>query len=117
MAVGGGPGEFPIAFVMERHMVIPNPKALGGDDPYVEADIARWLCALARAENDLSPYLDRWLANDSHAAKANLERFVTDHRSKLANAFAPGGYWDGIPTQWDQVVHWLKFSVLFSSRD
>lgn len=49
---------------------IPPP-----DNSYENLPIAHWLCALARAERDLAPYLRVWDAEPSEAATANLTRF------------------------------------------
>jgi hypothetical protein len=84
---------------------IPPP-----DSPYEIAEIGDWLCAVARAEHDLSPYLDAWRAEESPAAGANLARFVADYNGELTGVRQLTGYWEDAPEQWAQVAQWIAAS-------
>jgi hypothetical protein len=66
-----------------------------------------WLCAFAYAENDLSFYLDQWLAAGSANAHRNLARMIV--WDGVPNAARPGrGYWAERSEQWQQLVDWLR---------
>jgi hypothetical protein len=76
-------------------------------EDFMPSPIEGWLCAIAQAEDDLRPYLDRWLVNPTFASVSNLSHFVVCDwgkvlRGKLANAF-----WSERKEQSSQVVNWL----------
>ncbi|MBZ5616098.1 MAG: hypothetical protein LAO23_18995 [Acidobacteriia bacterium] len=64
-------------------------------------------CSFAQAENDLSPYLDQWLAASSFNAHRNLAQMIV--LDSVPNATGPGGgYWADRREQWQQIVDWLR---------
>jgi hypothetical protein len=66
-----------------------------------------WICAIAQAEHDLSPYLNLWLAASSGNAHRNLARMIS--QEGLPNTAKPGpGYWEERREQWEQIVAWLR---------
>ncbi len=70
-------------------------------------EIHGWIQAISQAENDLKPYLDRWMAATSVNAHRNLARLIVNEG--LPNAPKPGaGYWEGHREQWEQLVDWLR---------
>jgi len=75
---------------------------------YEQAPISNWLCAIARAQRDVSPYLACWTANSFLAALSNLERFVAEHAVELSTRRTPEGYWQDAPEQWSQVADWVS---------
>jgi hypothetical protein len=81
--------------------------------PYEYPPIGDWLCALARAEQDLVPYLQVWDADGSPAARDNLSRFVADHQDELRTCRVPAGYWEDAEDQWRQVALWVRSKELF----
>jgi hypothetical protein len=76
-------------------------------DRYQKAEVGRWLCALARAETDLFPYLELWRRDKTEAARDNLARFRGDYQGDLFSARSPDGYWKDSESQWKQVVAWF----------
>jgi hypothetical protein len=74
--------------------------------PYEQGDVGQWLCAVARAERNLSAYLELWRADRSRAAAANLAHFAAEHREELASSRPPSGYWEDAQQQWLEVAHW-----------
>jgi len=64
------------------------------------AEAQSWLCAIARAEPDVLPYLDAWAHDPSPAAQAALAAFLEDPGSKLE------GFWEDAAEQWRQVIDW-----------
>ncbi len=75
--------------------------------PYISAEIGRWLCAIARAEDDLGPYLEAWAGDREQAAQANILRFIRDERQALDGSQPPGAFWEEAPIQWQQVKTWV----------
>jgi hypothetical protein len=66
-----------------------------------------WICAIAQAEHDLSPYLDQWLSASSVNAHRNLALMIS--QEGLPNLSKPGpGYWERRREQWEQLVNWLR---------
>ena len=63
-----------------------------------------WLESIAQAEQDLSPYLEFWLACPSENAHRNLARTI------LFFPFtkSPSGYWGDRKEQFQQVAEWLR---------
>lgn len=81
--------------------------------PYIEADVGRWLCAIARAERDLSAYLRDWQKDASAQAEANLRRFIEDYRNEIFGDKQPEAYWAGALAPWKQIKDW---ALLVDSR-
>ena len=66
-----------------------------------------WLCAIAQAEHDISPYLDCWLAASSVNTHRNLTLMI--FREGVPNLLKPdSGYWGQRREQWQQLVDWLR---------
>jgi hypothetical protein len=61
---------------------------------------------VARAERNLSAYLELWRADRSPAAAANLVHFAAEHREELMSSRPPSGYWEDAQHQWPEVVRW-----------
>ena len=76
--------------------------------PYVPAEIGSWLCAIARAEQDIEPYLEAWTDDRVPAAQGNFVRFIADEREALEEADSPGAFWEDATAQWQQVKGWVK---------
>ena len=81
--------------------------ALDSDPEELTDSASDWLCAFAQAENDLSFYLDRWLAAPSANAHRHLARMIV--WEGVPNTTKPGGgYWEPHREQWQQLVDWLR---------
>ena len=65
-----------------------------------------WIEAIAQAEDDLAPYLARWLNAASLDAHRNLALMIT--QEGLPRTKNPGGYWSGYEEQWQQLNDWLR---------
>jgi hypothetical protein len=78
-----------------------SPEDLAWDGVY------GWLSAVAQAENDLTPYLDRWLAAPSVNAHRNLALMVTQEGLPRVKNVS-GAYWSGYREQWEQLNEWLR---------
>lgn len=83
--------------------------------PYVPAMIGRWLCAIARVEQDLRPYLSAWEADEATTAQANLARFISDEKTALAGLESPGEGWEDSRVQWEQVREWAEKQMKLAS--
>jgi hypothetical protein len=91
-----------LRFVNElwSNVVNTDPEDLASDGTY------GWLCAIAQAEDDLSPYLEQWVGAPSLAASRNLAQLVSEEGLPFTRKPTPG-YWDGRRDQWQQIVDWL----------
>lgn len=67
-----------------------------------------WLCAIARAENDIGPYLEAWIADSSPMAQHQLLSFVEDYQPEIATGQHPADYWEDAAEQWKQVAAWAR---------
>lgn len=76
--------------------------------PYINADIGRWLCAIARAEPDLSAYLQDWENDRSELAVSNLQRFIEDYRQEIFGEKQPEAYWEDTLAPWQQIRDWAR---------
>lgn len=91
-----------------RHLWLQVRSETPDPYPYVAADVGRWLCAMARAEPDLRPYLHDWAKDGSTSAQANLRRFIEDYRPEIFEDKQPGAYWEGTLAPWQQVRDWAR---------
>gem|GEM_PF-861358 len=82
--------------------------ALLDSEPTELSDSAfSWLCAFAQAADDLSPYLQQWMAASSANAHRNLAHTIL--WEGVPNSTCPRrGYWEQHQEQWRQVVDWLR---------
>ncbi len=75
------------------------------DDPNA-GEIVEWLCSIAQFEDDLSPYLDQWLADSSKAASWNLARVILNEIPFSDER--PPVYWQERQKQWEQFLGWVQ---------
>ena len=82
-----------------------------------QIDVDRCLCGIARAEEDVSHYLDAWDEARTVVALRHFSEFLDDNvftllrNERLANA-----YWDDRDEQVRQVVRWLVDPAAIASR-
>jgi hypothetical protein len=73
--------------------------------------VGQWLCALANCEDDMTPYLQTWLAQSCSTAYRNLAKVILElgipYRTDV-----PMGYWEGRRGQWHQLIEWIKSSAV-----
>lgn len=75
-------------------------------DGYTSAN--DYLCAIARAVNDMTPYLDHWLEQRSPIAWLNLGIFIEQNWEALLNRKLSNSFWgEREAVQMHQVVAWL----------
>ncbi len=88
-------------FVLSRYRVIPlmeTPLAVTAND---------YLCAIAQATDDLSPYLRMWRADRSITALRHLADFVVDTLDQVMKDGTLGPWWRGRAAE-TQVKEWLS---------
>jgi hypothetical protein len=87
------------------------------DDLSNTPEIESWFCALAHADQDLSPYLDEWLASASPNAVWNLA--ATIYRTGLPQARIKGidAFWQDHMEQGTQVSEWMHSQAVREKLD
>lgn len=78
------------------------------EDNFTSAQIGSYLCAIARADPDLSYYLAAWDSDGSLAAQANLAGFLDDYAERLFGSAPPFAYWEDAALGWRQVQEWAR---------
>ncbi|WP_420594538.1 hypothetical protein [Deinococcus sp.] len=68
------------------------------------------LCSIAQAEDELTPYLALWLADDSSLALVHLAVFLGLHWENSTGRLAFGAFWNDRALQAGQVADWLSSS-------
>lgn len=70
------------------------------DASVAPSDADSYLCAIAQAEDDLTPYLTEWCKLDTLPALAHLAYSVPDD-------WSGGPFWSDRPAQWEQVADYM----------
>ncbi len=70
-------------------------------------EIEDWLCGIAQAETQLSPYLAKWLAAETENARLNLAAFIAHTHFAMPNQH-PNDYWNDRPELFDEVAAWVR---------
>jgi hypothetical protein len=76
-----------------------------GEDDWDE-NPGGWLCAIAQAEHDLTPYLSDWIAAPSTTAVRNLVSFILNEVD-FTRREVHGAFWDNRKPQAQQVFEWV----------
>jgi hypothetical protein len=74
-------------------------------------EVEDWLCGIAQAVAQLSPYLRAWLAMETENARLNLAAFIADTDFAKPNHH-PSGYWEERAELFDEVVAWVRSDVV-----
>jgi hypothetical protein len=74
---------------------------------YYGDEIEDWLCGIAQAASDLSPYLNRWLTLETENARLNLARFLAE--TDFLNTSRHGtAFWGERAELFGQVATWVR---------
>jgi hypothetical protein len=92
---------------IEQFLVAMWDSVLDTEHDFWDWEVEDWLCGVAQAEAQLSPYLARWLAADSDNARLNLAAFIanTDF-AKLIQV--PENYWSARSELFWEVAAWVR---------
>jgi hypothetical protein len=71
-------------------------------------DLEAWLCAIAQAEDDLTPYLVSWIEEDSLEATLALSGFLLQSAVVLDRNAGRNGFWNQRDQQYQQVKRWVR---------
>jgi hypothetical protein len=84
--------------------------AVLGDPPPTDSfvDVECWLCSFGQCEDDLSPYLRQWIADDRISACAALSGFLLSSSILLGNDSNRDAFWDERDAQYRQLKEWAK---------
>lgn len=83
--------------------------------PNIFADVDSGLCTIAQADEDLSPYLDQWLRDQSQESSKSLAAFILTSAIVLRGGSGRDAFWDERDEQYRQVERWVK-SAAVSAR-
>ena len=75
------------------------------------------LCSIAGAEDDLSPYLDRWLLDPIPTARCQLAAFVGENADNIVEGELGNAFWSDRPRQSVQVLAWLPDQRVSAALD
>jgi hypothetical protein len=79
------------------------------DEPGYEIygdEIEDWICGLAQAVPDLSPFLNLWLALETENASLNLARFIVE--TEFVKSARACNFWVDGCDLFDRVVKWVR---------
>ena len=73
-----------------------------------ECEVDRWLCSIAQAESDLTPYLEEWMTTETLPASVLIASVVL--YGGLLDEQQPGSisFWDNCRPQLEHFQHWLR---------
>lgn len=74
-------------------------------------EIEGWLCGIAQAVSNLSPYLEVWAGTETKNAKLNLASFITETDFADPNS-RPTAYWEERAELYAQVGAWVRGDVV-----
>ena len=84
--------------------VLTDPPRPGWGTDCVE----NWLCAIAQAEDDLTPYLSQWIDDERPSASFALSSMLLSSAVVRPGTRGRNGFWDGRDEQYAQVQCWIK---------
>jgi len=71
-------------------------------------DIEGWLCSIGQAEDDLKPYLEQWIADDSQDASLALSSLLLSSAVALNGKRGRNAFWNERDEQYEQLQRWAK---------
>lgn len=78
---------------------------------YYGWQIEGWLCGIAQAAADLSPYLNTWASMDTENPRLNLALFIAETDFADPNC-RPSAYWMERPELFTEVGTWVRGGVV-----
>lgn len=76
-------------------------------------DVESWLCSIAQAEDDLSPYLTQWIEDPRSSASFALSSLLLGSGVARSNSAGRNAFWENREDQYVQVQTWTKTSEVF----
>jgi hypothetical protein len=71
-------------------------------------DVESWLCAIAQAEDDLTPYLNQWIHNQNPSASFALSSMLLSSAVVRPGSTGRNAFWEDRDKQYVQVQDWIK---------
>jgi hypothetical protein len=71
-------------------------------------DIESWLCTIAQAEDDLSPYLSQWIEDSRSSASFALSSMLLGTGIAESSSTSRNAFWEGRDEQYVQVQNWTR---------
>jgi hypothetical protein len=69
-------------------------------------DLESWLCSIGQCEDDLSPYLDQWLGDESLSACLELSSLLLSSAVARTGDRGRNAFWDSRDAQYTQLKAW-----------
>jgi hypothetical protein len=71
-------------------------------------DLESWLCAIAQAEDDLTPYLNQWVSDERPSASFALSSMLLASAVVRSGSTGRNAFWKDRDEQYAQVQRWVK---------
>jgi hypothetical protein len=81
------------------------------DDPPLELqidDMEAWLCTIAQCEDDLDPYLNKWIEDNRVSANLALSSLLLTSAVVQAQDRGRNAFWETRDEQYAQLKHWAR---------
>jgi hypothetical protein len=75
-------------------------------------DVESWLCSIAQCEEDLDPYLHRWIEDERLSACLALSSFLLTSAVARTGTTGRNAFWQGRDTQYAQLQQWAKTTAV-----
>ena len=80
-------------------------------------DVESWLCAIAQAEDDLTPYLNQWINDQRLSASFALSSMLLSSAVARSGSTGRNAFWEDRGEQYAQVQHWIKTPAVFEKLE
>ena len=82
-------------------------RTVSHEDLVTAWNVDDWLCGIALADWNVTPYLDAWLAADETITNLNLAAFIANTDFAEPNSHGQA-YWGGHDDQFEKVKNWVR---------
>jgi hypothetical protein len=72
----------------------------------ISTDLESWLCSIGQCEDDLSPYLDQWMRDESLSACLELSSLLLSSAVARTGNRGRNAFWNGREAQYAQLKAW-----------
>jgi hypothetical protein len=76
------------------------------------SDVESWLCSIAQCEEDLDPYLQRWIEGERLSACLALSSFLLTSAVARTGTRGRNPFWEGCDTQYAQLQRWARTTAV-----
>lgn len=87
--------------------VLDNPPP---EDSFTDTE--SWLCSIGQCEDDLSPYLDQWMGDESLSSCLALSSLLLSSAVARTGDSGRNAFWDGHDAQYAQLKTWARSTAV-----